>query len=74
MTEDENRTPDTAGKMKRRMNKDRRKPARYARIDADLKRDYLETLEQDLPERFRTLLDLLRASTSLSRSDKGGSE
>ena len=56
------------------MNENSRKPARYARIDADLKRDYLETLEQDLPERFLTLLDELRASTTLSRSDKGGSE
>ena len=42
------------------MGKDVDKPALHQQIDENLKRVYQETLEEEVPDRFRLLLEELR--------------
>lgn len=54
------------------MAKEERKPRGRDTIDANLKRVYQDALDEEVPDRFQSLLEQLKAQDA-SKADRGGS-
>ena len=56
------------------MSSDKSKSNVNDEIDRNLRRVFEQTLDEDVPDRFKTLLDQLRAGTSPSSTDDTSSD